>query len=362
MGKVIFHNSEYDVNDGLLNAYEEYVGLITEEELESLWEYHSVFEKNNIQNELPQLMRTEIYNKTLLWESGFGGIIEYNPSGEICNVFRKVDDMISAIRGTSSIYGFEFYDGLKEGLTRKGIAFFGVTVKPLYDQMSWKNMSVISLNIAMRFLRRWEKTGSFKSYEDTYFRAKIGDISYGDFCEQYRKNFIFTLADWLPSSKLKRSIMERVKMDEKPYKADLEKLLNRYTVDGSTKFEKVNDLNAYTGCSGIYIFCLDEIRGYYVGQTSSDIKKRIKSHWSDPSNAFDRTYGPNDVSSIYVLRLNSKYLNRVEQDCIASINQLYLLNRFVGGNVIAAVHSSQYNSEEYRMKQDDLSEVLARID
>lgn len=362
MGKVTFHNSDYVVNDGLLNAYEEFVGQMTEEVLDTLWKYRSVYEGNNIQRELQELIVAEIYNRTLLWEKGFGGIIEYNPNGEIRNVFRSVDEMISAENDVSSIYGFEFYDGLKDGLTRKGIAFFGVTFKPLYDQMSWKNASVMSLNIAMRFLRRWEKTRSFKSYEDPFFKEKIGDMSFEDFREQYRKNYIFTLVNCLPSSKWKRTIMERVQIDEKPYKANLEELLNRYTVDGLTKFEKVNDLEDYKGCSGIYIMCLEEIRGYYVGQTATDIKQRIKNHWSEPSNTFDRTYGPNDVSDIYVLRLNSKYLNRVEQDCIANINQSYLLNGFVGGNEIAGVHSAQYNSEEYKMKQDELSEVLAGID
>lgn len=269
--------------------------------------------------------------------------------------------MISATNDDFSIYGFEFYDGLKEGLTRKGIVFFGVKFLPLYDQMSWKNMSVISLNIAMRFLRRWEKSRAVKSYGDPFFKEQVGDISFDDFCEQYRKNFIFALVDWLPSSESKRTIMERVELDEKSYKAAIEKLLNRYAGDGLTKFEKVDDLNVYTGQSGIYIFCLDEIRGYYVGQTSKDIKMRIKKHWSEPSNTFDRTYGPNDVSAIYVLRLKTKYLNRVEQDCIANINQNYLLNRFVGGNEIAGVHSARYNPREYEMRQDELSEVLTYL-
>lgn len=358
MGKIVFHNSMYDINDGLINAYKKYVGEITEESLEYLWKYHSVFEVNNVRNELPMLMGIEIHNRMLLWKNGFGGIIEYGPNGEIRNIFRSVEEMLSVVYSASSIYGFEFYDGQKEALTRNGIVFFGVKFKPLFDQMSWKNISVIFLNIAMRFLRRWINSRSIKSYEDPFFKTRIGDISFDDFCEQYKKNYIFTLVEWLPSAELKLSIAERVEMDEKPYKVGLEKILNRYSVDGATLFEKVSDLNTYTGCAGIYILCLDEIRGYYVGQTSKDIKSRIKSHWSEPSNTFDRMYGPNDISAIYVLRVSSKYLNRVEQDCIANIELAYLLNGFVGGNVIAGIHSTQYKSSDYKMNKDELSEVL----
>ena len=362
MGKITFHNSEYDINDGLLDVYEKVVGKITEENLDDLWKYHSVYEERNIQRELFRLMESEVFNRTLLWKTGLGGIVEYNANGKIQNIFRSVDEMILAEYGTCSIYGFEFYDGLKEGLTRNGIAFFGVKFKPLYDQMSWKNMHITFLNIAMRFLRRWEKSQALKSYENPYFKAIIGDISFDEYCEQYRKSFIFTLVQWFYfTRKSMHEIAERVKMDEKRYKADLEKLLNGYVVNGITKFEKVNDLGVYTGCSGIYILCLDEIRGYYVGQTSTDIKQRIKNHWSEPSNKFDRSYGPNDVSAIYVLRLKPEYLNRVEQDCIASINPIYLFNSFVGGNAIAGVHHAQYNSEKYKMKQDELSEILTYL-
>lgn len=119
MGKVVFRNNEYDVSDGLLDAYEKFVGEVTEEALENLWRYHSVYRVKEIQSELPSLMGTAVYNSVLLWENGFGSIVEYNPNGEICNVFRSVDEMISATNNPSSIYGFEFFDGLKEGLTRK---------------------------------------------------------------------------------------------------------------------------------------------------------------------------------------------------------------------------------------------------
>ena len=72
-------------------------------------------------------------------------------------------------------------------------------------------------------------------------------------------------------------------------------------------------------------------------------------------------YGPNDVSDIYVLKLDHKYLNRVEQDCIANINQGYLLNGFVGGNEVAGIHSVRYDPEEYKLKQDELSEILLQV-
>lgn len=228
--------------------------------------------------------------------------------------------------------------------------------------MSWKNGSITSLNRAIKFLKRWESR-AFKSYDDPFIKTQIGDISFEDFCEQYRKNYFFTLVDYFRYWKESLSeIEERVKMEEKPYKVNLENLLKRYAVNGLTKFEKADDLNVYTGQSGIYIFCLDEIRGYYIGQTTTDIKTRIKRHWSEPSNTFDRTYGPKDVSAIYVLRLKTKYLNRVEQDCIANINEKYLLNGFVGGNVIAGVHSAWYNSGDYKLGQDELNEVLVGID
>lgn len=359
MGKVVFQKREYEVADGLLKEFGKLEIEITEEYLESLWNYHSVYDTDRVQVELSKLMETAIYNSIYLWQNGMGGIIEYGPNGDIRNTYRTVDDMIANTNESTSIYGFECYNDQGNGITRKGIDFFGIKFKPLYDQMSWRYRSITYLNIAMRSLRSWENRTSFKSFEDPYFKSKIGDLSFNEYQEQFRKNFIFSIVRWfLNSDKETRLLAKRATIDANLYEKELEKLLMRYTKNGIRFFEKVSNLADYKKCAGIYIFCLKNVRSYYIGQASTDIQTRIKRHWSEPSNTFDKTFGPTDVSDIYVLRLNSKYLNRVEQDCIAIIHENYLTNKFVGGNEIACINSPLYDSEVYKMSKEELDEVL----
>lgn len=156
-------------------------------------------------------------------------------------------------------------------------------------------------------------------------------------------------------------LLKRGEIDNKIYNFSLECLLTRYTIHGNCLFKNVIDLGEYRNASGIYILCFDEPRVYYIGQAKKDLVNRIKDHWMKPSSNFDRTFGPNDVSKIYIMRIPSDYCDRVEQDCIASIPVNLLFNSMAGGNAIASIHSFEYNQRDYLLKEDELDILLREI-
>ena len=72
------------------------------------------------------------------------------------------------------------------------------------------------------------------------------------------------------------------------------------------------------------------------------------------SSGFDASFGPNNVSSIYILKVPAKYNNVIEQDCIAHIPQRYCLNTLAGGAAIDGIHSENYNPSRYKCSESEL--------
>ena len=70
-------------------------------------------------------------------------------------------------------------------------------------------------------------------------------------------------------------------LDRNEFREGIEKFLEM-----NTQFIEVFDLNFYDRKSGYYLMVLDEYSQVYIG-TSSNIKKRIRQHWSS-SKSFDR--------------------------------------------------------------------------
>lgn len=70
-------------------------------------------------------------------------------------------------------------------------------------------------------------------------------------------------------------------LDEQKFNKKINAFLRR-----NTGFKPVIDLNDYAGEQGYYLMVLDEYKQIYIG-TSSNIKKRIQSHWTI-RKAFDR--------------------------------------------------------------------------
>ncbi len=157
------------------------------------------------------------------------------------------------------------------------------------------------------------------------------------------------------------NLRQRLGLDKQEYTDNIEMLLSRYSYNGKALFEKVDCLANYKNCIGIYMFCLSEIRGIYIGQTRNNIQDRIKAHWSYPSNHFDCTFGPNDVDEIYVIKVPVAYLNDVERDCIAMVKKKYILNGLRGGGIMETVHSQVNRREDYLLMDDHLLMIKEQI-
>lgn len=114
-------------------------------------------------------------------------------------------------------------------------------------------------------------------------------------------------------------------------------------IDSNKNITKILDLNDCKDLCGVYIMVLDEYKQVYIGQ-STDIKKRIMSHWSKQKE-FDRllwgnvqdsvlsidSFGALDTTRIFVLE--TEKLDYYESKLQKKIPFCYKLNRIGGGSI-----------------------------
>lgn len=142
----------------------------------------------------------------------------------------------------------------------------------------------------------------------------------------------------------------RKKISYNGYEENLAKLLKRYTFKGVPLWQEVTNLNFYKKTIGIYILCLPEVRGYYIGQTTVSFYKRIYQHWKRPKTTFDKTYRQSDVSNIYIIPLPKVLItdfDAIEQDCIASISNIFLLNSLMSPNYLVWIKDTNYHPKDF---------------
>lgn len=89
-------------------------------------------------------------------------------------------------------------------------------------------------------------------------------------------------------------------LDHNEFRVEIENFVTQ-----NSYFTEVNDLNPYDNKVGYYIMILDRYKQLYV-ETTKDIKKRIRQHWS-VSKSFDRLLFPmgnvnSSILSIYSFR------------------------------------------------------------
>lgn len=363
MKTISFCNTEIEVSKSYIDDYQKLGINLTEQYLNEIWNYHSVYYEGNVQREISLLMRYDLSYKYLLLKNGLGSIIYYNSQGKAERYFNTFVDFYSFASENSSLtYGFEKFHEEGIRVSRNKISFFGIIFLPLYDQMSWKNLYITSLIYWIKRTKVWEKSNVEKIYEDPFFKEKRENVSLHEYCQQRLKNHYFNIGYSVCNAmETINRLRNRIEMDEKEYVYDIDRLLRRYSYNEKFLFEKVDCLADYKNHIGIYMFCLHNVRGIYIGQTRKSILARIKAHWTNPSSNFDSTFGPNDVDEIYVIKVPQIYLNDVEIDCIASINEKYILNKMRGGGIIETVHSQTHRSEEYLLEDEHLKLILEKI-
>ena len=117
-------------------------------------------------------------------------------------------------------------------------------------------------------------------------------------------------------------------------------------------FDEIKDLNDIKNQIGIYILVFDEYNAFYIGQTTSDVKKRILAHWSKkrPKSPTDRLRAK-DTTRIFFHSCESIETDSIEYSLIESIeDKHYIMNSVYGGRGnIALIYKDdkQYSREKY---------------
>ena len=125
---------------------------------------------------------------------------------------------------------------------------------------------------------------------------------------------------------------------------DTEKFNNHLTsFVEKNRFKEIDDLQTVSQTEGVYILVLDKYNQVYIG-ISSDIKKRILSHWSKRKE-FDHlicgkveesilsidSFGALDTTRIFYKPCSWWGKDKAEEKFVAKFKSIYRLNRVAGG-------------------------------
>jgi hypothetical protein len=250
---------------------------------------------------------------------------------------------------------------------KQKIDFFGTQFTPMYSEKSWRYAVISLLNLWMKDLVELgnKEKRSKVYYENPFCETARKFYSLDEYLILSKRAFLFSLGSALNfglSQRFKNKERKEA-LSEEEYNEQLNKLLQRYTYNGTVLFQKVENLNDYSSQKGIYLLCLPEVKGYYIGKTSQSLKKRITNHWASPRSDFDKYYGHRDVKEIYVLNCSESYdaeawINLIETDCIATIGRKFALNCLAGGDTIESIHNENYDEEKHQITNESLEHLL----
>lgn len=138
------------------------------------------------------------------------------------------------------------------------------------------------------------------------------------------------------------------------------------------KLKECFDLNELDHVEGVYIMVLDEFKQVYIG-ISSDIKKRIRTHWNS-SKSLERlifgdicnsilsidSFGALDTTRVFYIKTYSTY--QVEEKIVKDFDSKYMLNRTAGGIGSADTYTDNSMSAKMavsgNMKKRDLTQYV----
>lgn len=304
---------------------------------------------------LRTLMIIDIGNKEYAQsKENLGRIIKYDKCGNIAACFESVYEATVDALNSNARYSFERLHN--EGFLRQKQKheFFGIPITVAHDHEIIK-----ALNKHIRCSRNLYQ--GKRKYTQMLYADVADKMSYTEFAMQKIKadSFRFRADVIRPFFNNSNSNAEHPYVKHNielcaDYDIRMKALFDRYSVNGETLFEKVDDLGKYKGYSGIYLLCLPQIKGCYVGQTKKCFATRIPQHFTSPNSAFDTKYGPADIKEIYILPAEEYYVDYLESDCIAVLGNEVCLNALAGGGSVELIKSERYKPENYLLPQEPL--------
>lgn len=361
---IVYNGTEYTINFKWVERLKSINTKIDKDYFDYLLKYQNPHDKELTSQSFLSLIELDYFNKLMFNSKKFGTIYQYSIEGILINEHKSLDSILAFHEPEKYLYSF--YTPTEDFFapTRKGINFFNTNLTAPYDQKSWKFSEISRLNYIIKESVNYSNlTRSTKSYNCDGYEFIKERFTLEEFCAARKKHFLFCLGLGVYYS-LKQKEQQRKRICEissGEYQYAMETLLKRYSYNGHTLFKKVENLNKYSSHKGIYVLCLPEVKGYYIGKTNSCFKKRVTDHFRNSRSDFDKLYGPTDIQEIYVLPFKNIDINLIEQDCIATIGKKFALNSLVGGDDLRFLDEN-YKEKDYLIPNSkDFEKVKEKI-
>ena len=170
------------------------------------------------------------------------------------------------------------------------------------------------------------------------------------------------LHDWYTGF-LPKDYQEKISLDQ--YQTTLKKLINRYSFNENTLFQKVEKIDNYKINVGVYVLCIETKRMIYVGQATVSLRNRIIQHINQKHTGFDHSILPSEIKEIYVLTTppDLELIDKIEADGIATVDMKTPQNANVAASSfsIETINEEVYNASNYLLNDETLQKYIKRI-
>ena len=342
---IVYRNVEYEVYEQTIKEVEDNGLAFTDEYITYLLENDSPWSFSG----LDLLARFDVLNKTYVGLNGLlGKVVKLDKNGGVIKSFETVlDAAMDTVNGGR--YSFERFHEEGVGLSKVTYDFFEIKINTYPGGMADEIVRV--LNKTIRRIRN-RCLGKNKTFREMYMDGVASQMTYEEYVLRGMRweafLFGYSIRNFVNISAESQYTEHNIEMCG-DYMERLDLLLRKYSVDGATVFEQVQDLNKVKGFAGIYLLCLPQIKGCYVGKTEKCFATRIKQHFTTPNSAFDTKYKPTDIKEIYVLQLDEtmQLIDSIEEDCIATLGKEICLNTLAGGKSIELIKSEEYDEKQH---------------
>ena len=340
--------------------YDKYLSMginFNEEYVSYLLKYNPTDAKRSI----AILANMDIKNKKYIGTYGeYGKIVKVNKYGDVIGTFENVLEAFLDSPDQTANYSFELLHKKRVTNQKESCIFFG---KKIMISDDTQDTAVIkALNTTIRKCKNIyaDKNDTWKK---RYKEISDPNLTYTEFLMQWIYATSFECGDWISYSlsslqETKYTLHNIEKCND--YTERINNLFNRYSINGKTAFERIYELNKTENFYGIYLLCLPQIKGCYLGKTTKSFATRIPQHFTKPNSSFDVKYKPEDIKEIYILPLDETvhFIDLIEEDCIATLGQNICLNAIAGGTSIELIKSETYNPKSHLIKQNLLEWVI----
>ena len=337
---VVVYGKNYFIEDELADYLKTYDIEINE----SYYDYLNQFKNpyHSLDEDFIQYVKCDVLTKHIIKKHG--DIVCLNG-----NVINKYDNFVEALLNNFTVKSKYIFFNLMDNIF-SDYNFFGVKVEIINERLTQR------LNrLAQQVIQNNNEAKTKKYYSDDYHKGKLGNMSYDDFVLQRRKNQAFLMGLYMSNNEEHVFPKDRSNINKEDYDSILNSVLERYSYDGKTAFSKVRNLNDCKEYSGIYLLCLKKELGFYVGQTTISFKKRILQHLRGVETYFDCNHCAPDITDIYIMHINGRFIDDIESDLIAFIPQNYSLNITAGGlHNNQFVYVDSYVPKKYLLKEKQI--------